>query len=393
MKNSKEGEGTNLVTRDLNLSDNIEHILLLCKENNMQSDNYATTKQVWDFQYRKNPIHKSWNAVIASNDLILGHIGLYPLPIKAFSQTLLGGAISNGVLSKTIRNKMLPYKGRKTFAVIPLIESCCKTAFDDDVNLIFVYSSIHSMIWKALKFTPIETNVKITFHSGIRDLYRTYKGLLYKSGKLSHKGIVVGYSTFLTFMHIISKLSNKILFSVKKNFITINGFETFDSELDVFFTKFHKKNVELITYQRKTDYLNWKFTQNKFKKFKIHYQSELVGYIVFESNDDDNNLKVIDFLILNEHINLINDVFDYLVNVKKMSFYFPHYLSCKYANNIFDNSRKNSVFLNLNPFRKKISTKTKVPLYYKINSSKNTYDFESQPWFITPVFFTPSYSE
>jgi len=394
------GQSSTLYIKPLSKSDDIRNVFELCKENKMVTSNYATSEQVWDFQYNNNPIKKSWNAVITNNDVIFGHIGLYPLPISIKSEKLLGGSISNGVLSKSVRNKMLPYKDKKTFAVIPLIDTCCNTAFDDDVDLIFVYSTIHPVIWKSLKFTAIDVESKTTFHSGIKNLYLAYYDLLLIKKKAVLTGLLGKFcAATLTGLDTVPKLLNRTLFSFRNERAkssTITQFERFDDKIDDFFNEFHERNPNLITYQRNKDYLNWKFSQSRFLKFKFYFENAIIGYIVLESHNENTTCKVVDFLILNEYMDLTKVLLEQLVHVEKISFTFPHYLSCEYATSIWKESCAHGVHLSLSKFfRKKISSST--PLYYKFNgrhkSNGSSINFEILPWFITPIFFTPTFVE
>jgi len=398
MKNCKTN---NIVTRALDEMDGLQYVFDLCKENSMTTANYASSKDIWDFQYNKNPIGKSWNAVIADDDLILGHIGLYPLPICTPSGQLLAGSISNGVLSKSIRNKMVAYKDKKTFAVVPLIDTCCNTAFGDGASIIFVHSSIHSLIWKTLKFTTIEMETTSTFHSGFKDLYLANSRLVAEKNIPFFKGVIGKlYSVALTAIDAVPKLFNQVQYGLRKiNTVTknISSFEYFDNDIDVFFKKFHLLNKDIITYKRDKIYLNWKFSQRRFKKFKICIDNEIIGYIVLEPNNND-EYKVVDFLVLNQYLNETGNLLDYLVYTENLAFIFPHYLSSKYAKDIHTKSNKCGISLSINPLSKFNKEKkcSMVPLYYKLNdfnfSAEHASTFKTQSWFITPIFFTPTYS-
>ncbi len=387
----------NMHIRLLKKNDDLNQIFELCKQNMMIGENYATTYDIWDFQYNKNPLNKSWNSVVEHEEQILGHIGLYPLPLRGPQKFFLAGSISNGVLSESIRNKLLPFKDKKTFSIIPLIDNCASSAFGDGIDIVFVHSTIHPMIWKALKYKNIDVTCKTTYHTGLKGLYQKYHNLLCKKRVIFNGVLGIIFSAILTLTRVLPMTVTRCSHFLTKNSnrdISICKFDVFDNNFKCFFDQFNDANKTLVTYDRNIEYLNWKFSQTQFKKFKININNTLVGYLVLQKNNETNDFDVIDYIILNKHLNETQFIFNQLSLTEGMSISFTHFLSCEYSESIYNELNKQGITLSLNPahmFSKKQKI-TKAPIYFKINNMTNSpIMLDERSWFISPIFFTPSY--
>jgi hypothetical protein len=399
-----------LIIRSLDSKDNKEEIFELFKKNNLIESKYATNIDIWNFQYNDNPLEKSWNSVLVNKDdgSILGHIGLIPQVIRAFSSDWGSASISNGAISSSVRNKLLPFNKSKVFAIIPLIDNCVKQAFNDKVDISFVYSSIHPMIWRTLKYSEIKVEQKTTIHSNIRHIYNAYYSFFVEKYKISSiRHLAVLYSLILIGISLVKNIPSKI-FNIsnllKSRKLIVNEVDKFNSEFNIFFDCFYNDNSELITYKRNIDFLNWRFTGDHFQKYTFRVKNKIIGYIILEKNKDNLkglNCKVLDFIVLDEYLHYTSLIFKRLNRVKKIQITFPHYLSCNYSNKLFKQCFKHGYNFTPNPLRG-FKIKNKKPpvsscLFYKINSisslSTDQKDsFNLNNWFITPIFFTPTYN-
>jgi len=398
MKKCNTVMSSDMHIRPLEGSDDLAQIFELCKKNDMTTENYATNIEIWNFQYNKNPIKKSWNSIVTENENILGHIGLYPLPLRGAKKKFLAGSISNGVLSKSIRNKLLPFKGKKTFSIIPLIDNCASTAFQEGADIVFAHSTIHSMIWKTLKYRKMDVTCKTTYHSGVKGLFLAYYSSLCKKRKIFSGSLGVIYSAMLTSKSILPILINRGVHFLTRNIksdISIASFETFGVEFENLFNEFFDGNQDLVTYDRSIKYLNWKFSQSQFKKIMVTSHGKIIGYLVLQKIDGSDNFKVIDYVILNEFIKKSAFIFNFLSYIEGINISFTHFLSCGYSNLIYEALNKQGVELNLRPLSKllKNQKETKAPIYYKSNDvgSNPVPSLDQYLWFISPIFFTPSY--
>lgn len=395
-----------LIVRPIEKKDNKEQIFELCKTNNLIESKYATNYNVWDFQYNSNPLKKSWNSVLVNkeNNTILGHMGLIPLIIRAFSSDWLSASISNGVVSNEVRNKLLPFKKIKTFAITPLINCCVQEAFNDNVDVSFVYSTIHPLIWRTLKFNEIKVEQKTTIHSSIGQLFSIYYFSFIKKYKASSfRFLAFLYSSALIMVNLIKSSIVKFRsFSktIKKSKLKVDKVSEFNLEFDIFMNEFYKTNSELITYKRNIGFLNWRFESDTFGKYIFRLNNKIIGYIILEKNRTANNYSVIDCVILDKYLSHSSSMLKTLNSLEKAPITFTHYLSCNYSNQLFKESLKQGHVLNNNPFRLFIFKNKKLTtpsfMYYKINDSSiknvNLINlFKTNNWFITPIFFNPSY--
>ncbi len=386
-----------LSIRDLAPEDNISEIVTLCKENNLLSANYATSESAWNFQYRNNPIKKSWNAVIHDEDsnLIMGHVGLIPLPVFSFPNRYLAGSISNGVVSPLARNRLVPFNKYKTFPIISLINRCCENAFRSNVDFIFAFSSIHQMIWKALKFTNIEFSVRMTLHSTTTELFKAYKQNIWAGPS----GIIVKVfkSIFLCSTLMLHKLGSVrcfIKYAANKRGISISNADGFDGEFCEVISTFNKDNTDIITYDRQIVFLNWRFSNRQFIKVKIYKNDTIIGYAVLEKNDAEENREMctmVDFVVLNEYIMEIPHILYLIRSKNRISFKFQHYLSCDYSQEIYNECKKSGHAFGYSAFRERNSNvKRHVPFYFRVNpysQSNLGKDLKEKKWFITPICF------
>jgi len=398
-----------LLIRSLRKNDNIENIFELCKQNNLIAPFYATNIDIWNFQYINNPMKKSWNSILINKEdsRIYGHIGLVPTPMKIFSVDCLAGFISNGVIAKSARNKLLPFNKIKTFAITPLIDCCSHIAFDDGVDFIFAYSTIHPMIWRSLKYNEIHVDLNKTYHSSIKCLYMDYCNNFNQKYKTRPLVLLVKpYSLFLTSLNVISNLvislvtfMDLIKFKIKKT----KKITCFDSEFDNFFTKFYQSNPDIITYKRDASFLSWRFNNNCFLKFCFEIDGVLAGYIILEKMDGgltSNSYSVLDCIVLDEYLSYTPSLFRTLNKSEKINIIFDHYLSCDYSHKLYKKCLRQGYVFSVNPFRKFMSVKKKyeVPnnLYYKVGNDADLTEaeknkFTKNSWFITPIIFCPKY--
>lgn len=398
-----------LIIRSLDDEDNKEEIFELCKNNNLITSKYATNINIWNFQYNFNPLKKSWNSVLINqkDNTILGHIGLIPNVIRAFSSDWISASTSNGVISSSVRNKLLPFNKSKTFAITPLIDTCVKQAFNDKVDISFVYSIIHPMIWRTLKYNEIKVEQKITIHSGIGHLFSLYYSFFREKNKVSPIRYLAGlYSTILIGINLIINTFGKIrsisnLLNSRK--LKVEKIAEFNSEFNNFIDCFYENNSELITYKRDIDFLNWRFRSDHFSNYIFRVNNKIIGYIVLEKNDDsevERNCKVLDCVILDEYLSYTSSIFRRLNRVEKLSITFSHYLSCNYSNKLFKECLKQGYRFVPNPFRifnfknKKLTPPSNM--YFKINNSSKLSNEQKalsnyNNWFLTPIFFCPSY--
>lgn len=395
-----------LIIRPLEKEDNKEQIFELCKTNNLIASKYATNYSIWNFQYNSNPLRKSWNSVLVDKEknTILGHMGLMPLIIRAFSVDWLSASISNGVVSSEVRNKLLPFKEIKTFAITPLINSCVEQAFNDNIDISFVYSTIHPLIWRTLKFNEIKVEQKTTIHSSIGQLFSIYYSSFTEKNKASSfRYLAALYSIALIMANLIK--SSIIKFrsfpkTIKRSKLIVEKVSQFNSEFDIFIDNFYNTNSELITYKRNIDFLNWRFESNVFGKYIFRIDNKIIGYIILEKNEIANKYSVLDCVILDEYLSYTSSMIKILNSLEKSPIIFTHYLSCNYSARLFKESLNKGYLLDNNPFRSFVSRNKKLPtqsfMYYKINDSsikniKLINLFKSNNWFITPIFFNPSY--
>lgn len=395
-------DGEKLIARELKTMDEISDIFEICKENKMLSSYYATSNEAWDFLYRNNPNKKSWNTILTDDKKIFGHSGIHPFSLKVFSNKVFSGGLSNVVISKLVRKKMLPYKNKNTFPVIPLMDSCCQAAFRDNVQLIFAYTSIHPMIMKSLNFKTINLKKEITIHANLTNLYKFYFEQSYaRYGKKKLRVFVRWDALLLMMINIIPKFYQKIIWRMER----LNGrmkivkFDDFDFNFSELFAKFNTRNDKIITFDRSVEYLNWRFKGNNFLKYKIIFKEQLVGYLLLEKIESDKVEKysVIDYIILNEYLKSTNAIFNYLIFDKKITIIYEHYISCDYVKKIFKMLLKHTVDLkSLLNFKKNIGNIQ--PFFYRINDveslSVESLDMlEKSTWHISPIFFTPTYNK
>lgn len=398
-----------LVIRPLAKEDNKEEIFDILKSNNLTASKYAVNYDIWNFQYNNNPFKKSWNSVLVNKDdnTILGHMGLIPQVIRAFASNLLSASVSNGAISSSVRNKLLPYNNSKTFAIIPLIDCCVKESFNDNVDISFVYSSIHPMIWRTLKYNEIKVEQKTTIHSTIGYLFTEYHTFFLEKNKTGSIRYFAGlYSTILILMHSVINIFGQIrsiLKLLKKRKLRVDKVSEFNSEFNVFMDEFYENNPKIITYKRDVDFLNWRFTSNNFKKYIFRLDNKTVGYIILEQNGTnklENNYKVVDFVVLDKYLSYSSMMLKRLRKTEKLSIIFTHYLSCNYSYKLYNECLNQGYRFSPNPFRlfsfndKKYFTPS--CMYFKLNnlsdlSEEQKISFSSNNWFLSPIFFTPSY--
>jgi hypothetical protein len=400
-----------LIIRSLEELDDREQIFDLCKSNNLIASKYATNSKVWNFQYNSNPLSKSWNSVLIDKEdnRIHGHMGLIPQRIRAFSLDWLSASISNGVISSSVRNKLLPFNESKTFAITPLIDNCVKEAFKDKVDISFVYSSIHPMIWRTLKYKEIKVLQTTTIHSNIGYLFSKY----YSFFKVTYKTSFIRYFAFF-YSSLLLILNLNISFFKKisniSNFLNIRKLELekineYSLEFNSFIDQFYNNNSELITYKRSIDFLNWRFTSDQFLNYVCRVDNKIIGYIVLEKNGDNaikREYKVLDCVILDEFLSYTSSIFNKLCRKEKLIIIYNHYLSCNYSTKLFKQTLKHGYRYSPNPFSlfnlKNKKNKIASNLYFKINNSSTMSNeikklFNQNNWFLTPIFFTPTYHD
>ena len=399
-----------LIIRPLKREDNKEEIFELCKQNDLKSAVYATNYDVWNFQYVNNPLKKSWNSVLVNKEdnAIYGHMGLVPQIIKLGSFDLLAGTLGNGVINASLRNKLLPFKKSKTFAITPLIDRCVNDSFNDNVDLCLVNSIIHPLIWRTLKFRTTNIEQKSTFHSSLRGLFKAYLELFRNIYKTSFiRFFALPYSIFLIIIQLITKIISKfssVSNEIKTENLVFSRISQFTEDFNHFFNEFYDANPELITYKRDLNFLNWRFKSNHFLIYSLKVKNKLIGYIILKKQDDcknDNNHIVLDCIILNDYLSYTSYIFKRLSKVENLRISFLHYLSCSYTHRLFKQCLKQGVLFTLNPLRilgidKKKGHITST-LYYKINDKSKIAEEQKESfnqtnnWFITPILFHPSY--
>ena len=395
-----------LIVKKLDEECKKDEIFKLLINNNLTSSKYAINNDIWNFQYNFNPLKKSWNSILVNknDNTIFGHIGLIPQTLRAFSLDWSSASISNGVIDSKVRNKLLPFKTSKTFAIIPLIDSCTEDAFKDQVDVSFAYSTIHPLIWRTLKFNEINYVQKTTIHSSISYLYDKYYS--YFIDKFSSSFIQYFarlYSFVLTSLNVIERnfrAISSISSIIKRKKISFKQINKFDSEFNVFMDDFYKINSDIITCKRNKDFLNWRFSSNHFLKYIFRINNKIIGYVILEENDENKllkNYKVVDCVIIDQYLIYLSSLFRSLVKNENLSITYVHYISCKYSLKLLKESSKQGYIFNINPF--KFTEKKKVTpsnMYYKINDSSiknvNLINlFKTNNWFITPILFNPSY--
>lgn len=399
----------NLVIRSLENQDNKEQIFELCKQNNLTSAYYTTNINTWNFQYENNPLRKSWNSVLVDkdNNTIIGHMGLGPQVIRAFSSDWTAGLINNGVISDSARTKLLPFNHTKTFAITPLIDCCVNESYKDNVDITIANSIIHPLIWRTLKFRTLNVETKSTIHSNLKGLFKAYFELFGSIYKSSYKRfLALPYSIFIIVIQLIAKTISKftsVSGSIKTGDLVVDRISTFNSEFDDLMSAFYAANPDVITCKRGIDYLNWKFTSEHFAIYTFKIKSKLVGYIILEKqvhNKIDNNFVVTDCVILDDYLYYTSAVFKRLVKGENIRISFLHFLSCNYTKKLFKQSIKQGFQFTLHPliilgFDKKKRNVTST-FYYKINNksdltAEQKEAFEHPNWFITPMLFNPGY--
>lgn len=389
-----------LFIRSLNEHDDIKQIFELCKKNNLNTPYYTTNINSWNFQYKNNPLHKSWNSVLinSKNNNIHGHIGLSPQLIRAFNKDWTVGLINNGVISTASRNKLISFNNKKTFAITPLIDNCVNQSYSDGVDLTIANTTIHPIIWKTLKFSTINIERKTTIHTNIVGLFKQYLILFNKLNKIRLlKILVTPYIIFLILIHYLSKL---LVFPPFFKNIEIKRITSFHSEFVIFFNDFYNKNHKIITCKRDLNFLNWKFNNDHFKIYEFRVKSKLVGFVILEKSIESlNNLyNVTDCIVLNDYLKYTNSFFQQIKIIENTPINFIHFLSCEYSYLLFNQTLKNGFLFTTNPLRilgfdkkKRHITST---LYFKINSAsefKNLFSTNQHNWFITPILFNPGY--
>jgi len=390
-----------LTIRSLENRDSKEQIFELCKQNNLTSVYYATDNDVWAFQYENNPLNKSWNAVLADkeNNRIYGHMGLAPQVIRAFSSDWSAGLINNGVVNSEVRNKLLPFNNKKTFAITPLIDHCVKEAFEDNVDFCIANSTIHPLIWKTLGFDAINVECKSTIHASLKGLFKAYFELfnaIYKDRVV--KVFAVPYAISLVIIQIFGKIGRLGGYSdrIKAGKLVVNRIDQFDDEFTLFFNDFYQSNPEVITCKRDVNFLNWKFRSSRFGVYTFRVEGKLIGYTILEKNADDNSRVVLDYVILDEYLSYGSLALKKVRKLGSFRISFLHYLSCNYTQRLFKQCLKHGFPFTLNPLiilgidkKKRHITST---LYYKFNGkSKISVEqnelFYRENWFITPILF------
>ncbi len=394
-----------LVIRPINLAeDNLEQVSHLLIRNGLNATKYAITPAAWRFQYIENPNRKSWVSILIDEELrsILGHIGLLPLPLIQNSQQFLAGGISNGVIDCTVRNKLMQHNNVKSFPIVPLIDKCCKNAFENEVKLIFAFSSIHSLIWKNLHFKLLDIQVDESWHLNFLDAYKTLVSKLkfvIENRWLSY--LIKSYAFFLALCSQVVKHVSlaKAVKSLINNKVQVVQFEYFDNSFEPLFKEFVCDHPNVIMYERSIAYLNWRYESASCLKYKFTYMGELIGYCVLrkDSLPGSNVHQMEDFMILKSRIDNVSPILAYLLTKENLSFKMQHFLSCNYSFMLFNEFRNHSDTVEVNPLRslfcgekKKISN----PFYYKLNDdimsqeTQNSFS-DSKNWLIEPLFFTP----
>jgi hypothetical protein len=276
---------------------------------------------------------------------IHGHMGLVPLPLTLNSKQFLAGSISNGVVDHSVRNRLLPHNNAKSFPIVPLINECCNMSFADDAEIVFAFSSIHPLIWKAIAFEKLKVEFEETWHL---DFGKTYL-IVGSKLQMAIKNTLLRYPTpMFTFLFsfgvMIRKFIQKIVVTgaFKKDKVEIEKFQYFDNSLDVLFEQFTREYPTVTMYQRRSSSLNWRYSKAEHIKYKFTQNGKLVGYCVLCRDRSNNSLiyNVEDFLILKSFFGSVSGILIYLHCNEKLLFRMQHFLTCDYSYQLYGEFRK-----------------------------------------------------
>ena len=398
-----------LIIRPIKIAeDDLEQVSQLLMRNGLNAEKYATTIAAWKYQYLENPKMKYWVSIMVDDEVkcIYGHIGLIPLPLIQNSNLFLAGAISNGAIDYSVRNKLLPHNKKKSFPIVPLIDECCNNAFADHVELIFAFSSIHPSIWKSLNFNTLHIEVDESWYLKFGVAYKLLNSRLriaIKNKWLSYMIIPYAFLRALS-MNFFKRIELTNTTNVlKKENIEVIHFSYFDISFDPLFIEFSCEHPNVIMYQRSTLSLNWRYLKTECIKYKFIRQGKLIGYCVLRE-DNLSNLDIYqieDFMILSMYLNTVPQILNHLLKSEKVSFNMKHYLSCDYSIMLLKAFKKYGYSIELNPFLKifgKSKKRMHSPIYYKTNNNildcQTLISLDTQKnWLIEPLFFTPLYQK
>lgn len=398
-----------LKIKRLEKQDNVDPLFHLFKKNNLIGPNYAHLRNIWNFLYLDNPEKKNWNALIIDekNDEIRGCFGLIPFFFRIHSEVFRAGHISGLVTDEEIRRIRLPYNNSRAFAAFPLIEEGCQNAFKEGVPLIFVFSVIPFSFWELLHFHNLSVEMKTTWHVDFNELYQQYiHEFLARIRTGWQRLFIKPYSLFITMLQIFLK-KYKIYFlgiNTKKYLeINIEAFKDFDESFKPLFSSFYSENPGLITYDRDLRYLNWRFNNDQYWRFKFLINGLFIGYcIILKKEQEEVNGfgEMYEFIVLKEHMRRLPQILA-LLSQRGLKFKFTHYLSCHYSKELFKECSQAGyqiLFTILEIIRaraKKIVRQSSF--YFRLNPNsplmrqyaENLKD--ERNWFINPLFFGPRY--
>ena len=384
-----------LAVRPLENKDNIEAICAIFQEKEMLTTNYANSRDIWDFQYVNNPEKRSWSTLIydQEDNQILGHFGVIPFPVRMGTKIIEGGCVSGLAISKKAEGKSITQNGKPVFAVYSLIEQCCKKVFEDKIDLIFNYSRIAPAFWKGLQFKQLSFVRVETWHLLPSDLYKQYVGELQQRVNGYLKIFIRPYAFALTVVQQILKCTRGVNQSLGLSHVAVTEFKEFDRDIEQVVEAFDRENQDVTTFDRRTDFLNWRFHSNAFSKFKFIADGRLIGYCILFGSD------MYDFIILKSYFFRIPEILNAVA--VRSTFRFRHYLSCAYSRRVFVESAKQGyqMFFTFGEIiRNKFNKEVREPaFYYKTNTlSPLAGEIEQklnmeEGWLINPLFYGPRY--
>ena len=402
-----------LTIRFLGKEDHLEQIFDLFRTNSLLGPNYASTRGVWQFQYEKNPRSKSWSTIYINqeNNAILGHFGLLPFPLTIRSQRRTGAYVSSCVTAKESRKAFSPFsQTKKTFPVVSLIEQCCRAAFADSADLVFCFSIIPFSFWKMFKFHNLSLETRTVWFLSPRELYGQYVQELKSRIKNGWRKIFIkSYALSLTLLQGAWKTARKIRHSLCVNDgakIDLEEFHEFDQSLGDLWAKFVCDNPDLITYDREIPYLNWRFNNSSYSRYKFFIKGRLIGYCIILKHETKSRAplhEIYEFIVLNAYLKYIPVLLTKMAAKQNAKIEFKHFLSCPYSRKMFRESARYGyqLFLRIPEVVRNKPRKAIMQPSFNFRMNRESpfiqrheeYLKNTENWFINPLFFVPRYYE
>lgn len=382
----------------------IGQISRLCANFLKVGEEYASTPSKWVYLYRDNPERSSFSSILVHTKIneILGHFGLFPLPLRVGNLVLKGAAVSNAVVAPEARSEKISFNGIPTFPILSLIDQCCSAALGKGIDAIIAFSSIPSMMWRVAGFETREIECGETIHLPFRNMIAFYAGNFYEN-RWPSNWRAWGYGVILSVFLKLGKIIRGPTFRSSDGLkYVVEEVEIFDAAFDSFTDEFVEENRELLTYDRSARYFNWRFASPKYRKFLILFENKIVGSCVLLAsiNEKKSQPSVLhDFILLQAHIRGVAGILKSLQERTRGGFIFTHYLSSDFSKKIMLEAvrsgyvRVPGIGTLIKTWRKNKTHSVPIEIHYRLRD-----DFKSKDqiesllggqFHFNPLFFVP----